>query len=220
MKKMKIAFAFVAVSLAVLLSTSLVSAQLDTLDISIAVRNPSLCKGQSQGIALTTNKAGKGIVFVLQPALGDPWAGFLMAHPILAAIWASVPTEIKTQVQEKIGDKIVSYKLIVMDAGGSIDVTFPDDFTGINGEPSTALMGTYEVCFIFLSKCETDEVNGGSTYDAAIECTPPRECRFVELDFACGGWFVIPEVPLGTIAPILSALAALPVAKLYKRKHA
>jgi hypothetical protein len=134
----------------------------------------------------------------------------------------SLPNDIKTQVQEKIGDKIVSYKLIVMEEGGSVDVTFPEDFTGINGEPSTALNGEYKVIFVFLSKCESEDQvpDGDNTLDAAIECRPHRECKLVELDFACARWFVVPEVPLGTIAPVLSALAAIPVAKLYKRKHA
>jgi len=209
MKTVKIAYAFLAVSLMVLLSTSFASS---VLDISVAVADPQISQLQSQVITATSNEGGKGVLLVLQPAIGDPWAGFLIAHPELAALYASLPSDIQTQIQEKIGDKIVSYKLIVMETGGSVPVTFPDDLTGINGEPSTALTGEYKVIFVFLAK--------GNTLDAAIECCPPPECKLVELDFACAGWFVVPEVPLGTIAPILSALAALPVAKLYKRKHA
>jgi hypothetical protein len=219
MKKMKIVYALAITAFLVMLSTSFVGA---TLDISVAVADPQINQGQSQVITATTNEGGKGILLVLQPALGDPWAGFLMTHPALAALWASLPSDIKTQVQEKIGDKIVSYKLIAMEKGDSVIATFPEDFKGINGDPSTALQGEYKVIFVFLAKCESDDQvpDGGNTLDAAIECKPHRECRFVELDFAAAGWFVVPEVPLGTIAPILASFVALPVAKLYRRKHA
>jgi hypothetical protein len=217
MKHMKIACAFVAVSLMLLLSTTIVNA---SLDISVSVADPQINQGESQVITACTNEGGKGILIVLQPALGDPWAGFLMTHPELAALWARLPSAIQTQVMEKIGDKIVSYKLIVMEEGGCVEAKFPDEFIGINGAPSTALVGVYKVIFVFLANVDLDGQEPINTYDAAIECQPRRECKLVELDFACAGWFVVPEVPLGTIAPILSALAAVPVAKLYKRKHA
>jgi hypothetical protein len=224
MKKMKIAYAFIAASLVALLSVSMVNA---SLDISVTVKDLQINQGECQVITATTNEGGKGILIVLQPALGDPWTDFLIAHPELAALYAELPSDIQTQLMEMIGNKIVSYKLITMTEGGSQDVTFPDDFTGINGEPGTTLNGDYKVIFVFLAKCqEDDQVPDNETPEndvtAGVECRKPKcECRLVELDFACTVWFVVPEFYLGTIAPLLSALIALPAVKLLKkRKHA
>jgi hypothetical protein len=179
--------------------------------------DPQINQLQSQVITATTNEPGKGILLVLQPAEGDPWAGFLAAHPNLAEIWNSLPSDIKTQVQEKIGDKIVSYRIISTDVGGDIGpVTFPNDFTGVNGEPSTALVGIYKVIFVFLSKGES---NDNVPLTDNIQCHQPPRCRLCELDFACASWFVVPEVPFGTIAMIVSSITALSVFKLYKRKR-
>jgi hypothetical protein len=84
-------------------------------------------------------------------------------------------------------------------------------------------VGDYKVIFVFLSCVE--EEDGQVLPDAeptdAVETTQlPIEVSLIELDFACGRWFVVPEVALGTIAPILASMAALPIVKLYKRKHA
>jgi hypothetical protein len=178
--------------------------------------DPQINQLQSQEITATTNEPGKGILLVLQPAEGDPWAGFLAAHPNLEEIWNSLPSDIKTQVQEKIGDKIVSYKLIATEEGSEC-VTFPEDFTGVNGEPSTALVGIYKVIFVFLSKGESTDTIPDAGLTDNIQCSP--RVRLVELDFACASWFVVPEVPLGTIAMIVSSITALSVFKLYKRKR-
>jgi hypothetical protein len=222
MKKMKIAYAFIAASLVALLSVSMVNA---SLDISVTVKDLQINQGECQVITATTNEGGKGILIVLQPALGDPWTGFLITHPALATLYAELPSDIQTQLMGMIGNKIVSYKLITMTEGGCQDATFPDDFTGINGEPSTTLNGDYKVIFVFLAKCqEDDQVPDNeipaNDLTAGVECQEPTcECRLVELDFACAGWFVVPEFYLGTIAPLLSALIALPAVKLLKRKH-
>ena len=223
MKKMKIAYAFIAASLVALLSVSMVNA---SLDISVTVKDLQIDQGECQVITATTNEGGKGILIVLQPALGDPWTGFLITHPALATLYAELPSDIQMQLMGLVGNKVVSYKLITMTEGGCQDVTFPDDFTGINGEPSTTLKGDYKVIFVFLAKCqEDDQVPDNEIPEndltAGVQCRQPqRECRLVELDFACANWFVIPEFYLGTIAPLLSALIALPAVKLFKRKHA
>lgn len=217
MKRMKIAYAFIAVSFVALLSVSMANA---SLDVSVTVADPQINKGESQVITATTNERGKGILLVLQPALGDPWTGYLMAHPGLAVLYANLPSDIKTQLQEKIGDKIVSYKFVEMEEPGYIEVNFPSDFKGINGEPSTALVGAYKVIFVFLSNYESDDQLPNGELTASVDTQATYKCKLVEIDFACATWFVIPEFLLGTIAPILSSLFALPVAKILKRKHA
>jgi hypothetical protein len=227
MKKMKISLAFLALSLIALLSISSVKA---TLDISVNVENPVIDQGETQLITATTNEPGVGLLIVLQPALGGPWTDFLMTHPELMTLLASLPPEIQAQLQGLIGDKIVSYKLIgpipedaPIQYPLCIPAIFPCEFTGINGEPSTELVGDYKVIFVFLSCVE--EEDGQVLPDAeptdAVETTQlPIEVSLIELDFACGRWFVVPEVALGTIAPILASMAALPIVKMYKRKHA
>jgi hypothetical protein len=67
-----------------------------------------------------------------------------------------------------------------------------------------ALTGEYKVVFAFISWERSN--NDGS-----------RCCCLLELDFGCGSWFVIPEVPLGTIISLLSMVAAIPVFKFRKR---
>jgi hypothetical protein len=209
MKRTKIAVAFAAASLLVLLSASFANA---ALNISVTVKYPQIAQGQSQIITATTNEGGKGILLVLQPAEGDPWAGFLQDHPDLEDLWNSLPSDTQSQVKDAVGNKIVSYKIIVTDQAGSEDVAFPDDFKGINGEPSTALVGTYTVIFVFV----------GAPADGADATNANAEVSICKLDFdaVTASWFVVPEVPLGTIAAISSALVALSVFKLYKRKHA
>lgn len=227
---MRLLYAFAAVSLIAFLSIASVKA---TLDVSVEVANPAINQGEPQLITATTNEPGIGILLVLQPAMGDAWTDFLMAHPVLAALLAGLPSEIQTQLYGLIGNKIVSYKLIgpipeepfLMLPEVSIPVTFPDDFTGINGEPSTTLVGDYKVIFVYISNYEADmqpvdqEPDAVELTQAQIEV--PGIVTLVELDFACGRWFVVPEYALGTIAPVLSSLAALPLAKrYYNRKHA
>jgi len=226
MKKMKISLAFVALSLIALLSISSAKA---TLDISVEVANPVIDQGDVQLITATTNEPGIGLLIVLQPAMGGPWTDFLTAHPELMALLAGLPPEIQTQLQGAIGDKIVSYMLIgpipeeaPIPYPLSIPAIFPLNFTGVNGEPSTYLVGDYKVIFVYISNVETNGQN--PTNDVAsvthVETEINPTVRLIELDFACGRWFVVPEFALGTIAPVLASLATLPRAKLYKRKHA
>lgn len=235
MKKLKIAYAFVAVALVAILSIASVGA---TLDINVEVANPTINPGEPQVLTVTTNEPGVGILIVLQPAMGDAWSDYLADHPLLAALIASLPPDTLAELYGLIGNKIVSYKLIgpipeepfMTLPAVAMDVTFPDDFTGVNGEPSTNLPGDYKVIFVYISAYEADQIPENHDPDA-VELTQvqvevpeieiPGDVRLIELDFACGRWFVIPEYALGTIAPIISSIAALPLAKrYYKRKHA
>lgn len=64
----------------------------------------------------------------------------------------SLPSNVKTELANKVGGKIVSFKMVSFPlGGGSTTFTFPDDFKGINGEPSTQLMGKYTVIFTYKS---------------------------------------------------------------------
>ena len=234
MKKTKIAYAFLAVALVAILSIASVGA---TLDINVEVANPSIDPGEPQVLTVTTNEPGVGLLIVLQPAMGDAWSDYLADHPLLAALVASLPPDTQAQLYSLIGDKIVSYKLIgpipeeAFDTIPlSIPVIFPDDFTGVNGEPSTDLPGGYKVIFVYISAYEADQMpenhepNDVELTQVQVEVPRievPGEVRLIELDFACGRWFVVPEYALGTIAPIIASIAALPLAKrYYNRKHA
>ena len=234
MKKTKIAYAFLAVALVAILSIASVGA---TLDINVEVANPSLNPGEPQVLTVTTNEPGVGLLIVLQPAMGDAWSDFLTEHPLLAALVTNLPPDIKAELYGKIGNKIVSYKLIGPIPEEAFDLTplsipviFPDEFTGVNGEPSTNQPGDYKVIFVYASAYVTDQEPTNHEPDT-VELTQvqieipeieiPGEVRLIELDFACGRWFVVPEYALGTIAPIIASIAALPLAKrYYKRKHA
>ena len=234
MKKTKIAYAFVAVALVAILSIASVGA---TLEINVEVANPSINPGEPQVLTVTTNEPGVGLLIVLQPAMGDAWSGFLAEHPLLAALIASLPPDTQAELYGLVGNRIVSYKLIgpiPEEALNCIPITmpviFPDEFSGVNGEPSTNLPGDYKVIFVYISAYEADQEPTNHEPDA-VELTQvqvevpeieiPGDVRLIELDFACGRWFVVPEYALGTIAPIISSIAALPLAKrYYKRKHA
>lgn len=124
----------------------------------------------------------------------------------MKALWNLLPSNIQTAILNKIGGKIVSFNIVTLDSGGgSENVTFPEDFTGINGAPSTALVGKYKVVFIFLSR-ESSNSDGSPC------------CCVCEVDFDCCIWFVIDEVPFGIIVPLLSGVITIPLVKLCKKK--
>jgi hypothetical protein len=161
----------------------------------------------NQSITVTSNERGIGILLVLQPAEGTPWMDFLDAHPFLKSLYNSLPSNIQTELSDKIGEKIVSYKTVSFPSGGGSETyTFPEDFNGINGEPSTQLMGEYKVLFAYMS-WERSEGDG--------KC-----CCIIEKEFGCtrGSWFVIPEVPLGTIVTLVGMFAAIPAHLVIKRR--
>ena len=191
----RIAYGIASVIFLVLILASTAQAP---LEISVTVQNPSINPLQTQTITATPNEPGFGIVFVVQPTDGLPWIDFLNSHLILKSWWTwSLPASIKTQISDAIGGKIVSYKLVSSNNAHSITLTFPTNFTGINGVPSTAAMGLYKVLFVYMS--------------SGVSC--------VELDFACGSWLVIPQVPFGTVMALVSSLCAIPAFVLYRRKH-
>jgi hypothetical protein len=199
---MRTKYAVVVIPFLLLMLSSVTNA---SLDVGVSVEYPKIDQFQSQEITVTTNERGKGILLVIQPAEGTPWIDFLNDHPGLKALWNMLPNKMRTKIASRVGGKIVSFDIISTDlGGGSETVTFPEDLTGINGDPSTALTGEYKVVFAFISWERSND--DGS-----------RCCCLFELDFGCGSWFVIPEVPVGTIISVLSMMAAIPVFKFRKR---
>ena len=107
----------------------------------------------------------------------------------------------KDNIADAIGDKILSVEVISFPwNGGSRTLYLDDDFTGINGAPSTSLVGNYKVYFAYLSW----------QYQKG-------DCELFESDFVCGIWNVVPEVPLGTAAAAFSMIAAVGFVKYRKR---
>ena len=197
---------FVLALFSILLVTSIPAAVSASLTVDVDVGFAELMPLMDQTITVTTNEMGMGILFVLQPAEGLPWADFLDDHPGLKPLFNQLPSNIKTEIADKIGQKIVSFKLVSFSAGGgSTTFVFPDDFTGINGEPSTELVGEYTVFFAYMSLEEEGR------------------CFLAEIEFGCkfGSFNVIPEVPLGTVMAVSSmGLAALGYMTIKKpRKH-
>jgi hypothetical protein len=197
-------FAVGIFSLLVLLSaSSFVKASL-VIDVSVA--HAQINQLQSQTITVTANEGGEGTILVVQPGEGMSWTGFLDRHASLKTLWIDLPQEVQTEVLDETWGKILSFKTVTIGpGGGSVVVTFPDDFEGLNGEPSTALIGTYKVIFTFMSHEAGSSANCG-------------HCCLFEIKFDCGTWLVIPENQLGTIVPLLMSLIALPVFNLYRRK--
>ena len=192
----RIVYAIAAVTFLALVLSSTAKA---SLDVQITVGSAQIYPLQSQTITATTNERGIGVVLVIQPAEGSPFTDFLISHPALLVLWNHLNSDTKTDIIGKIGGKIVSYKLVnAPDQGGDNVLTFPEDFRGIHGDPSTVVPGKYMVIFAFL---------GAS------------DCRVIGIDFDCGSWFVIPEVPWGTVVALATSLCALPVFALYKRRR-
>ena len=87
----------------------------------------------------------------------------------------TLPSDVRTQITAETSGFIVSYLIVNMHsvAAGTHTHSFPTDFTGLNGQPSTAIPGTYKVVFAFLA---TD-----------------HSCFHHQISFDCGQWFVVPE---------------------------
>ena len=203
----KIVLAIAVVSFAILLSSSFANA---ALDADITVENSKINHGATQQITVNTNQGGMGILIVIQPGPSQPlvWASFLNSHPTFKAIWNSLSNSVRTQIISEIGGKIFSYALVSMPSGGGNHIfSFPTDFIGINGAPSTAMNGKYKVLLAFIS-FQTPDIG-----------RPQCHCSLFQIDFDCGSWFVVPEVPLGTVVPLLTALLALPAYRLINRRR-
>jgi hypothetical protein len=200
---MKTKYLTAAIPLLILMFTSVAFA---SLSITVSVENTEIMPLEDQKITVTANEWGLGMVMVVQPAEGTPWIDFLNDHPELKPFYDSLPDNVKTDLANKVGGKIVSFKMVGFPLGGGSKIlTFPDDFNGINGDPSTQLMGNYKVIFTYTSWERSRD--------------DPGWCRCSILEFDCerGGWFVIPEVPLGTIASLLGMFVAIPALLVIKR---
>ena len=193
---------------AVVLVISIPCAVSASLIIDVSVESSELAPLMNQNITVTANERGIGIVFVLQPAEGTPWTDFLDSYPVLENIFDSLSPDIKTSIIDKIGQKVVSFKIVSFGAGGGSAVcVFPSEFNGINGEPSTELVGDYKVLFAYAS-WEDDRDSG--------------LCFLAEQEFDCKVriFNVIPEVPLGTVMAVASmGLATFGYIKIKKRKN-
>jgi hypothetical protein len=203
---MKLTYALGAAALIILIMGS--SVAYASLDVAVSVEYPQIIPIQNQIITATANERGQGVLLVLQPAEGMPWEDFLVSHPNFLIFWNMLPDDIKVEVCDKIGGKIVTFNVVSFGlGGGSKAVSFPDDFTGINGAPSTELSGEYKVIFAYLSY-ERDESDS-------------RCCCIFEIGFDCIGWnvHVVPEIPFGTIATIFTMILAMPVYRLYRKPH-
>jgi hypothetical protein len=200
---MKTKYLTAAIPLLILMFSSVAFA---SLNVNVSVEKTEIMPFEDQKITVTANEWGTGMVMVVQPAEGTPWLDFLNKHTELKPFYDSLPSNVKTDLANKVGGKIVSFKMVSFPrGGGSKTLTFPDDFKGINGAPSTQLMGKYMVIFTYMSWER-------SSNDLGRCC-----CSVLEFDCARGGWFVIPEVPLGTIASLLGMFAAIPALLVVKR---
>jgi hypothetical protein len=194
MKKTAAATVAVIAIFVIAMSSSFANA---SLNINLNIAKPTISPNETQHITATANERGIGIVFVIQPAPGPAWTDFLNDHPDLKILWNSMPADIKANIQAAVGDKIVSYAIVHFgEDGGSTTLDFTSDFTGINGAPSTILVGKYNVCFAYLSY---------------------QPWYYLELGFTIGVWNVVPEVPLGTAAAACSMIAAVGFVKYKKR---
>jgi len=192
----RIVVPIVVIAATVMLLCSFASASL-TIDVNVA--KPNISPYETQQITVSANELGAGVVFVVQPATGPAWQTFLDSNPALKLIWNSLPADIQAQINSAIGNKIVSYALVNWGTnGGSANLNFPADFTGINGAPTTGLGGTYKVLFTYVSV---------------------QLPRLLEMSFDCGVWNVVPEVPMGTVAASLSIIAAVGTFVVYKKRR-
>ena len=188
------------IALIAILSISFASG---SLTMNVQVGKSTINPFEPQQIIATANERGAGILIVVQPANGQPWADFLNDNPALKAAYNALPNNIKTEIANEIGNSIVSYAIVDelwVTHGGQQAFTFPDDFEGINGQPSTGMAGSYKVLFAYAS------VEGGL-------------CDLFEADFDCNVWQVIPEVPLGTAIASVALIAGAATFAFYKKRH-
>lgn len=185
LKKVSFTSLFLILSLIVLPSQAS-----DPLEANVNVEFDNILPGEVQNIQVTSNKAGFGLLIVLQPAEGDPWESLFEKHPALKIAWENLPDSVQDWVENRVGGKIVSYCFLkIADPQVAETKHFPTDFEGINGEPNTLIPGKYKVILIFVSEGD--------------------RCTCGEKDFDCASWHVVPEVPLGTITALIVPLAVV-----------
>jgi len=196
----KIALSLMVTALAIVMLTSLVNA---TPVAQIIVSQPIINPSSNQTLTATVTQRGVGIIFVIQPATSSlSWLEYLNQHPDLKAVWNSLPENIKNQVSDDLNGFIASYKIVNFNdnSGGSSMLSFPQDFTGLNGQPSTSMQGEYNVVFAYLSR---------------DNC-----CFRFKISFDCGQWFVVPESVLGTAMAIIAPAATFGIFATYKKRFA
>ena len=150
------------------------------LNVSVSCDHEVINPGQTVTITCTANMEGKGIVFVIQPVKGSSPA---------SSQSGDVQEDLNKISSDTDGSlwKIISYAWVrITDPeGGEQEFTFPDEFTGLNGEPGTNIPGKYYVFFVFLHLCV---------------------CK---IGFDCSSFFVVPELPIGTLMATTASLGAL-----------
>jgi len=168
-----------------------------SLSVSVTVGRPEIYQGESQLLTVKTNEGGMGILLVTQPNEGASCMDFLEDHQSLEELWNLLPLSTRAEVAGRLGQRIASFIVIRIDTGGgNMTATFPEDFTGINGEPSTETVGEYKAILAFLSSQEAD-------------CRAECRCHLFEIDFDCVSWPVIPEYPSASLFLILFAAVTL-----------
>jgi len=172
-----------------------------SLDVSVSVGASEIMPFEEQTITVTSNEPGKGILFVAQPAEGNPWEGFLDEHPFFNLIWSVLPNSVRDKIKKAVGDKIVSFKLVSMAEQGSTIAIFASEFKGINGEPSTGMAGKYKVLLVFFSSDDASD------------------CKLIEKDFDCASWFVVPETPFGAITALTVMTTVFAAYSVVSRKR-
>lgn len=141
------------------------------LNVNVSADPETISPSQKVNITCTAEMDGKGIVFVIQPVSVSSKA-------------ESESEDVKNGLNEISSDpdcslcNIISYAwvdAIIDPEGGQQKFIFPDDFTGMNGEPSTSVFGKYYVFFVFWH---------GS------------KCFCVKIGFDCSMFLVVPEYPI------------------------
>jgi len=198
MKRALFTLSVTIIAAMVLLSFPLASA---ALTVNVFVADPNIAPFETQQITAMANEKGAGILIVVQPAIGDPWEDFLNDHMLLKLALMTLPDDIEQQIQNAVGGKIVSYAFVNIgtEGGGAKQYVFPTAFEGINGDPSTGLLGNYKVLFAYKS------------FEGHWWCH--------QIGFDCDSWNVIPEVPLGAATAGLSLIAAAATFALYKKRR-
>jgi hypothetical protein len=156
------------------------SANASALDVNVSTSPAAIVPYETVTITATTNMNGKGIVFVIQPAAGSSSASSLLID--VQYLLNKISSDPDASLW-----KIVSYAKveILNPEGGKQEFTFPDDFKGLNGEPSTGVPGRYIVFFVFAN---------------IFVC---------KIGFDCAIFLVMPEFPLGTLMATTATFGAL-----------
>jgi hypothetical protein len=177
---LSVAFATLVAAFLVISASSSAQATNGALNVTVGCLPEKILPGQTVTITCTSNMNGEGVVFVIQPSQGSSAtsASTLYVQGDLNRISSDPVVSLH---------KVMSYAWVKItgSAGGQQKLTFPKDFTGLNGIPNTQTMGKYYVFFVFLHMCV---------------------CKF---DFNCSGFFVVPEVPLGTLVATSASFTAL-----------